>query len=402
MTISSEVDERTLREISLVPFEAAVHEAHTWSLMAAYNRLHGTYCSEHPLLDQLVKDEWNFDGVIMSDWYGAHSTVPAANAGLDLEMPGPAQWFGANLAAAVRAGDVSEDIVDDKVRRMLLLLERTGGLDTPDFGPEQSVDDPEDRAIVRRAAAESFVLLENHDALLPIAQPGDGAAPPVLAVIGPNAAVAMIQGGESARVSQFRRSPRWPVCTSGSTLRSAWNTNAGAPASSRRRCSTRPCSTGTWRSRTTQAANAAVIPCSSSRVTAAGSPSPGHSRPKSRPSSRCASRARWWRRSRARGRSGWCRSGGPVCRSTASSWSTTGSPPAVAKRSWASRAPKPRRRSSSPPVSPTGSRSSTCSRARPRARWPSAAHPPRRPICSNAGRARGACRRGRVRGRDRR
>ena len=89
MTISSEVDERTLREISLVPFEAAVHEAHTWSVMAAYNRLHGTYCSEHPLLNELLKGEWNFDGVIMSDWYGADSTAPAANAGLDLEMPGP-------------------------------------------------------------------------------------------------------------------------------------------------------------------------------------------------------------------------------------------------------------------------------------------------------------------------
>src|ERR1700690_1190322 len=98
MTISSELDARTLREISLVPFEAAVLEAGTWSVMAAYNRLHGTSCSEHALLNDLLKREWGFDGVIMSDWYGAHSTAPAANAGLDLEMPGPAQWFGANLA----------------------------------------------------------------------------------------------------------------------------------------------------------------------------------------------------------------------------------------------------------------------------------------------------------------
>ena len=203
MTISSEVDVRTLREISLVPFEAAVLEAGTWSLMAAYNRLHGTYCSEHPLLNDLVKQEWAFDGVIMSDWYGTHSTVPAATAGLDLEMPGPAQWFGPNLADAVRGGEVDEKILDEKVRRLLVLLERTGALDNPDPVGEQSIDDPEDRAVARRAATESFVLLSNRDRALPIEGAPNGEELPLLAVIGPNAAVAMIQGGGSARVSAF-------------------------------------------------------------------------------------------------------------------------------------------------------------------------------------------------------
>ena len=204
MTISSEVDARTLREISLVPFEAAVLEAGTWSLMSAYNRVHGTYCSEHAMLNDLVKGEWAFDGVIMSDWYGTHSTVPAARAGLDLEMPGPAQFFGVHLADAVRAGDVPEEILDDKVRRILLLLERAGGLDHPEVRPEQSIDDPEDRAVIRRAATESFVLLSNPDGLLPLVAPSATAeAKPLLAVIGPNASVAMIQGGGSARVSQF-------------------------------------------------------------------------------------------------------------------------------------------------------------------------------------------------------
>ena len=101
MTISSEVDERTLREIYLPPFEAAVREAGVWSVMSAYNRLNGTYCSEHPwLLDTLLKQEWGFDGLVMSDWFGTHSTADAANAGLDLEMPGPPQWFGPKLAAS--------------------------------------------------------------------------------------------------------------------------------------------------------------------------------------------------------------------------------------------------------------------------------------------------------------
>jgi beta-glucosidase len=210
MTISSEVDARTLREISLVPFEAAVLEADTWSVMAAYNRLHGIYCSEHPLLIDLLKREWRFDGVVMSDWFGTHSTVPAATAGLDLEMPGPPQWFGAHLADAVRTGEVDEKVLDDKVHRVLVLLERTGALDSPAVVPEQSIDDPEDRAVARRAAAESFVLLQNRDAALPI-EAGDpaGGALPLLAVIGPNAAVAMIQGGGSARVSPF--SPVTPL-----------------------------------------------------------------------------------------------------------------------------------------------------------------------------------------------
>ncbi len=200
MTISSEVDERTLREISLVPFEAAVREAGTWSVMAAYNRLNGTYCSEHPLLRSLLRDEWGFDGVVMSDWYGTHSTAPAANAGLDLEMPGPPQWFGPNLVAAARAGEVDESVVDDKAWQVLALLDRAGALDGWEPGPEQSIDDPDDRAIIRRAASESFVLLHNRDGCLPLEPSADR---PLLAVIGPNASLAMIQGGGSARVSAF-------------------------------------------------------------------------------------------------------------------------------------------------------------------------------------------------------
>jgi beta-glucosidase len=196
MTISSEIDERTLREISLVPFEAAVTEAGTWALMTAYNRVHGTYCSEHAGLLGLLRDEWNFDGVVMSDWYGTHSTAPAANAGLDLEMPGPPQWFGAHLADAVRADDVPEAVLDDKVRRVLTLLERTGRLD--DTGPhaEECTDDPVDREIARRAAAESFVLLHNDGNALPIA-----GSVRTLAVIGPNADALVVQGGGSARVT---------------------------------------------------------------------------------------------------------------------------------------------------------------------------------------------------------
>jgi beta-glucosidase len=196
MTISSEVDERTLREISLVPFEAAVKEAGTWALMTAYNRVNGPYCSEHAALIAILRDEWDFDGLVMSDWYGTHSTVPAANAGLDLEMPGPPQFFGEKLAAAVRSGEVAESTLDEKAHRVLTLIERTGRL--VDGGPhnEECVDDPIDRAVARRAAGESFVLLRNVRSTLPLA-----AAIRTLAVIGPNADATVIQGGGSARVT---------------------------------------------------------------------------------------------------------------------------------------------------------------------------------------------------------
>jgi beta-glucosidase len=201
MTISSEVDERTLREISLVPFEAAVTEAGTWALMTAYNRVNGTFMCEHAELLGLLRDEWQYDGVVMSDWHGLHSTAPAARAGLDLEMPGPPQWYGEKLASAVEAGEVDEAELDEKVRRVLGLLERTGRLSEEVPHDEECIDDPADRGLARAAAAESFVLLENRRAVLPLA-----AGVKLLAVIGPNADATNIQGGGSARVT-----PHTPV-----------------------------------------------------------------------------------------------------------------------------------------------------------------------------------------------
>ncbi|HTO06735.1 MAG TPA: glycoside hydrolase family 3 C-terminal domain-containing protein [Myxococcota bacterium] len=196
MTISSEVSERVLRELYLVPFEAAVREAGSWSIMSAYNRLNGTHASEHPwLLGALLKREWGFDGAVVSDWYGTSSTAPSVNAGLDLEMPGPARHLGAKVAVAVRAGEIPESALDDAVRRLLRLCERTHAFDDA-AAAERSVDRPEHRALARRAAGEAIVLLQNEAATLPL----DASRLRSLAVIGPNAAVAVSQGGGSARV----------------------------------------------------------------------------------------------------------------------------------------------------------------------------------------------------------
>ena len=127
MTISAEVDERTLREIHLVAFEHAVREAGVWSVMTAYNKVNGVYCGEQPdLIGGVLRQEWGFDGLVMSDWFGTHSTVPAALAGLDLEMPGPSAWLGPTLAAAVRSGEVDESVVDGQVRNVLRLMSRVG------------------------------------------------------------------------------------------------------------------------------------------------------------------------------------------------------------------------------------------------------------------------------------
>lgn len=202
MSISAELDERTLREIHLVPFESAVREAGVWALMTAYNKVHGTYCGEQPeLLNGILRDEWGFDGLVMSDWYGTHSTAPAALAGLDLEMPGPPAWLGPNLATAVREGAVPEGIVDGQVRHLLGLLGRVGALDAERVDPEeeQEDDDPGRRTLARQVAAEGTILLHNNG-LLPL----NAASVGRIAVIGPNASQ-MAMGGGSSEVTPHRR-----------------------------------------------------------------------------------------------------------------------------------------------------------------------------------------------------
>ena len=203
-TISSEIDERALREIYLPPFEAAVKDAHVGAVMAAYNRVNGTYASEHPgLLLDLLKREWGFDGVVMSDWFATHTTALAASAGLDLEMPGPTRHRGAQLVQAVRSGEVEPEAVRESARRILRLIAKVGAFEDPTIAPEQAIDRPEHRALIRRAGAEAVVLLKN-DGILPL----ERSQLTTIAVIGPNAATAQIMGGGSAQLNaHYRVSP---------------------------------------------------------------------------------------------------------------------------------------------------------------------------------------------------
>ncbi|MEH3035449.1 MAG: glycoside hydrolase family 3 C-terminal domain-containing protein [Sphingomonas adhaesiva] len=187
---SAEIDEAPLREIYLLPFEMAAR-AGSAGLMAAYNKLNGTHCAEHAhLLTTIVRRDWGYRGFTVSDWFGTVSTAPAMAAGLDLEMPGPARFYGAKLAAAIDAGAVDADVVTDAARRVAEAASLYAGGDS---GPE-----PGDRdAILTEATAASFVLLRNEGGLLPIA-PGSVRT---LAVIGPNAAAPCLQGGTFAKVS---------------------------------------------------------------------------------------------------------------------------------------------------------------------------------------------------------
>ena len=220
MTVDVRIDERTLRELYLAPFEAIVREAGAWSVMASYNGVDGVTMTESPLLRDILHDEWGYDGLVMSDWTAARSTEPAARAALDLAMPGPASRFGPwgdALLEAVQAGRVDEALIDDKVLRILRLAARVGGLaeaQAPYEHPaphehsvlHENVSSHERRsaslvpvdipAELRATAAASFVLARNERSLLPLSRSGLGR----IAVIGPNAEVARTLGGGSATV----------------------------------------------------------------------------------------------------------------------------------------------------------------------------------------------------------
>jgi beta-glucosidase len=198
-TVDVRVDERTLRELYLAPFEQLVRDGGAWVVMAAYNGVNGSTMTESPLLADPLKGEWGFDGVVVSDWSAARSTEASARAALDLVMPGPRGPWDGRLVAAVREGRVPEAAVDDKVRRLLLLAARVGAL----AGVEPVASAPhrpaagEVAALLREAAAAGSVLVRNQAATLPLADDGLRR----VAVVGPNAAVARIQGGGSVRVT---------------------------------------------------------------------------------------------------------------------------------------------------------------------------------------------------------
>ena len=198
-SMSSVISERALRELYLVPFEHAVR-AGVLAVMTAYNRVNGTWCSEDTwLLRDVLRGEWGFDGVVMTDWFGVGSTVACAEAGVDLQMPGPDRFYGAALAAAVESGEVDPSLLEAMTRRWLTLVDRLRAWDDEPRG-ESSTEFPDHRALARRAATAGTVLLRN-DGVLPLA------APRRLALIGTGAARPHVMGGGSAQLRPHRVTP---------------------------------------------------------------------------------------------------------------------------------------------------------------------------------------------------
>lgn len=200
----SRISPRVLREVYLAPFEKAVRHAHAWSVMASYNRLDdgveaAPAVAHHRLLTDLLKDEWGYDGLVVSDWTATKTTVEPALGGLDLVMPGPAgPWSGGQLLAAVRRGDVPEAFIDDKVCRLLLLASRVGGLDGDAAPvPLHRVAPAAEADLVRTLAARCVVVLADRAGALPVADP---AVIRSVALVGPNAVEMYVQGGGSALV----------------------------------------------------------------------------------------------------------------------------------------------------------------------------------------------------------
>ncbi len=194
-------DERTMREMYLPAFEAAVTKGHVTAVMDSYNLINGSHATQNEYLNlKVLKGEWGFSGVLMSDWDATYDGVAAANNGLDLEMPSPRFMNEQTLASAVKDGTVKEATIDDKVLRMLRVALRYGWLDRSQLDPADSTYSVADRPVALKGALESITLLKNDGHVLPL----DASKVKTIAIIGPNAWPAVTGGGGSSQADAFQ------------------------------------------------------------------------------------------------------------------------------------------------------------------------------------------------------
>jgi beta-glucosidase len=210
LNVNAVVSERALREIYLKPFELVIKDAKPWAVMTAYNKINGHHADSNEfLLKQVLRGEWGWDGLVMSDWGGTNSTAESINAGVDLEMPGPTRWRKIpDVLAAIKAGEISEATINERARRVLGFLEAVKCFENPiwDEPSEQAVDKPEHRALIREAGAKGIVLLKNQDQVLPLTR--DKIRGKRIALYG-YAKECLAHGGGSASVSPHYKVTPW-------------------------------------------------------------------------------------------------------------------------------------------------------------------------------------------------
>jgi beta-glucosidase len=170
LSVDEIVSERALREIYLKPFEITIKEANPMAVMTAYNKINGTHADSHEfLLKQVLRGEWGWNGLVMSDWGGTNSTADALNAGLDLEMPGPTRFRTVEaVTEAVKKGAVSEQTINERTRNVLNLIQKVGGFENPEIPPEQSIVNPAHSKLIREVAGQGITLLKNDNGILPL------------------------------------------------------------------------------------------------------------------------------------------------------------------------------------------------------------------------------------------
>ena len=198
--VDVDVDERTMREIYLPAFESAVTRGHVDAVMDSYNLINGSHATQNEFLNlKVLKGDWGFQGILMSDWDATYDGVAAANNGLDLEMPSPRFMNAKVLQPAVQSGAVKESTIDDKVLRILRVALRYGWLDRPQLDLAQSTYSVADRAVALQGALESITLLKNEGHILPL----DSAKIKTIAIVGPDAWPAVPGGGGSSQATAF-------------------------------------------------------------------------------------------------------------------------------------------------------------------------------------------------------
>ncbi len=191
--VSAEIDERTLREIYFPAFKAAVQRANTYSVMGGYNRVNGTYANESKyLLNDVLKEDWGFDGIVISDWGAVRTTKKTAEAGMDLEMPN-GKYLGEKLLTMIKKGEVEENILDDKIRRILRIMFRMGLFEETADAYGGYINSDDKKMLALETAQKSIVLLRNEHDFLPLKKGNIK----TIAMIGPNAATARLGGDGS-------------------------------------------------------------------------------------------------------------------------------------------------------------------------------------------------------------